>query len=157
MPNRCLAEAVKTHNDNADLLVALPTYVQSSNGSTTPGVEPAGFGVKAETSHGLKQSSHLLAETPARRQEALEYIERAIEAAGPQPMLLDTKGTILLYDGKAAEAAPLFEKAVSAAKSAGPDPRYCFHLALAYDRLGEKRKAGAAWKRPAKADWRTIS
>ena len=56
-------------------------------------------------------------------------------------MLLDTKGTILLYDGKAKEALPFLQRAVSSATASNPDPRYCFHLALAYDRLGENRKA----------------
>jgi tetratricopeptide (TPR) repeat protein len=95
----------------------------------------------------LNNQATLLAEVPARRQEALDYVDRAIQAVGPQAMLLDTKGTIFLYDDKASQAVPLLEKAVSAAKSSRPDPRYCLHLALAYDRLGEQQKARDALKK----------
>ena len=76
------------------------------------------------------------------RPEALRYIDRAIEIAGPQPGLLDTKGTILLLDGKAEDAVPLLEQA---AASSLTDPRYHFHLAVAYDRSGLPEKARAAY------------
>jgi len=79
----------------------------------------------------------------SKRQEALKLIDRAIQIAGPQPGLLDTKGMILVYDGKADEAVPLLQEAALAPEA---DPRYAFHLAVAYCRTGENDKAGAALK-----------
>ncbi len=63
---------------------------------------------------------------------------------GPRANLLDTKGTILVRDGKAAQACPLLEKAVSTSRS---DPRYHLHLAEAYLQLGEREKAKASFSR----------
>jgi len=85
----------------------------------------------------LNNLATVLAEQPARRDDALRYVDRAIAAAGPKAALLDTKGTILLLDGKAREAVGLLEEA-SAVVS---DPRYLFHLALAYQRTGDPDKA----------------
>ena len=138
-----LAQAVKRHDDNADLLVAAANVrtIQQRFGELSLALNQRALQLKPKHLMALNNQATLLSETPSRRQEALEYIERAIDTGGPQPMLLDTKGTILLYDGKAAEAAALLAKAVSAATSTGPDPRYCFHLALAYDRLGKERQS----------------
>jgi tetratricopeptide (TPR) repeat protein len=138
-----LADAVKSHNDNSDLLVAVAnvrTIQQRFDDARA--LNRRALELKPNHLMALNNQATLMAETPSLRQEALEYIERAIEVAGPQPMFLDTKGTILLYDGKPSEAVPLLEKAVSAAKRTGPDPRYRFHLALAYDRLEKKQQAG---------------
>ncbi len=71
----------------------------------------------------------------------LDCIEQAIQTAGPQPLLLDTKGMILVFQKKPAEAVPLLEQAAALPQA---DPRYHFHLAVAYDRAGETEKARAA-------------
>jgi len=49
--------------------------------------------------------------------------------------LLDTKGTILLYAGQLEQAVTFLE---AAAQSSDSDPRYLFHLALAYQTLGRR-------------------
>ena len=56
--------------------------------------------------------------------------------------MLDTKGMILVLDGKPADAVHLLEQA---AASPIDDPRYHFHLAVAYDRARQPEKAGAAF------------
>ena len=86
---------------------------------------------------------------PAKRQEALQCVDQAIKLIGLQPGLLDTKGRILLADGKPAEAAELLQQA-----AVGPrlDPRACFHLAVACDRLGQLDKARAALKQARQAE-----
>ncbi|MCD4726618.1 MAG: tetratricopeptide repeat protein, partial [Pirellulales bacterium] len=89
----------------------------------------------------LNNLATLLAEQPGKRQEALEYIDRAIRIVGPQSGLLDTKGMILVFDDKPDEAVPLLEEAAATPQA---DPRYHFHLAVAYDRIGEAEKARAA-------------
>ncbi len=89
----------------------------------------------------LNNLATLLAEQPDKRQEALEYVDRAIGIVGPQPGLLDTKGMILVFQKKPDEAVPLLEEAAATPQA---DPRYHFHLAVAYDRAGEAEKARAA-------------
>jgi predicted Zn-dependent protease len=56
--------------------------------------------------------------------------------------LLDTKGTALLYAGKASEAAAILGEAAASRSS---DPRYYLHLAAAYDRLGNAARAKEAF------------
>jgi Flp pilus assembly protein TadD len=89
----------------------------------------------------LNNLATLLAEQPDKRQEALRYIDRAIGIIGPQAGLLDTKGMVLVFEGKPDEAVPLLEEAAATPQA---DPRYQFHLAVAYDRAGETEKARAA-------------
>jgi Flp pilus assembly protein TadD len=48
---------------------------------------------------------------------------------------------ILVFAGKPDEAVPLLEEAAAMPQS---DPRYHFHLAVAYDRVGEAEKARTA-------------
>jgi cellulose synthase operon protein C len=143
-----LAEALKNHKDNADLLVSIAN-VRTIQQRFDEALALNRQALELNPKHvlALNNQATLLAETPARRREALDYIDRAIQEGGPQSMMLDTKGTIFLYDGKAREAVSLLEKAVSGAKSAHQDPRCRFHLALAYDRVGEKQKALDALKK----------
>ena len=58
----------------------------------------------------------MLAEQPEseKRKEALEFVERAINLAGPQPGLLDTKGMVLFFDGKPDQAVGVLEEAARA-------------------------------------------
>lgn len=82
----------------------------------------------------LNNLAVLLGDIPAQREEALRLIDRALEIAGRSPALLDTKGAILIYSGRAAEAIPLLEQA---ARDPQADPRHQFHLALAYREVGK--------------------
>jgi tetratricopeptide (TPR) repeat protein len=82
----------------------------------------------------LNNLAMLLAEKPTARGEALELISQAIEIAGPDTGLQDTKGAILVYSQRAAEAVPLLE---AATRDPDADPRHHLHLALAYENLGQ--------------------
>lgn len=103
--------------------------------------------VKLRPNHflALNNLAALLCEVPERRDEALQYVDHALRIAGPDHNLLDTKGTLLLRQGKPAEAKRLLEKAVRAA--AEPDPRYQLHLAEACFRLGDTEGAVALLNR----------
>jgi tetratricopeptide (TPR) repeat protein len=84
----------------------------------------------------------VLAERPGEQERALQYIARGIQSAGrPLPLLLDTKAAALLHAGKTAEAAALLETIV---QSGDQDPRFYFHLSVAYDKLGQVDKAREA-------------
>jgi tetratricopeptide (TPR) repeat protein len=91
----------------------------------------------------LNNLAMMLAERPADRAEALQLIDRAIEIAGKDPGLLDTKGTILVYSGRTREAMPVLELATRGSKV---DPRHNFHLALAYRDQGKTEEAKAQLK-----------
>lgn len=95
----------------------------------------------------MNNLASVLAELPDRRGEAIQIIDQAIALVGPQPLLMDTKGVLLVFAGKPQQAAGLLE---SAAAEPGSDPRYAFHLAVAYFRLGEIDKARASFERARK-------
>jgi tetratricopeptide (TPR) repeat protein len=92
----------------------------------------------------LNNLATLLSEKPEAREEALDCVDRAIKLVGPAPPLLDTKGMILVYQGRTAEALTTLEKA---AVTPPHDPRHVFHLAVAYNRSGNPDKAKAALER----------
>jgi tetratricopeptide (TPR) repeat protein len=77
----------------------------------------------------LNNLAMLLADIPAERPEALKLIDQAIDFAGQDAALLDTKGAILLYSGRSAEAVGILEQAT---REPAADPRHHFHLAVAY-------------------------
>jgi tetratricopeptide (TPR) repeat protein len=88
--------------------------------------------------YALNNLAMMLAERPGERKEALKYIDQAINIAGSDPALYDTKGTILLFDGQAEKAAEFLKMAVD---SPVRDPRFRFHLALAYQKLRDLETA----------------
>jgi len=91
--------------------------------------------------HALNNLATLLGEQPGHSKEAHEFIERAIHLAGPQSYLLETKGEILLRDGRIDDALALLRDSSS---SAEPDPRVLLHVAQAYyisGKLDQARKA----------------
>jgi tetratricopeptide (TPR) repeat protein len=75
----------------------------------------------------LNNLALLLALSQEGGEEALGYITRAVDVAGPLPALLDTRGTVLLSLGKAELAVPDFERAVALR----PTPGGYFRLARA--------------------------
>ena len=99
----------------------------------------------------LNNLATLTAEIPGQSQQALRYIEQAIELSGKQPALLDTKGMILVKEGRAEEAVTLLRQTV-----AGPqtDPRYHFHLAVALFQTGNKEEARGALETALRNDLR---
>ncbi len=74
--------------------------------------------------------------------EALASINKAIDLAGPQPDLLDTKGIVLTAKGDYRKAVETLEEAVQMA----PDPATQARLAVALFRADEPRQAGEALK-----------
>lgn len=85
----------------------------------------------------LNNLAYVLLDVPGRTDEALGYINRAIDIEGSNAALLDTKGMLLL-ETQPAQALKLFEEATSVPST---DPRYLFHLAVGYQRTGATAKA----------------
>ena|GEM_PF-1986913 len=70
--------------------------------------------------------------------EALSLVERAIEAAGPTPQLLDTRGCILLSQGRTRQATADLQKAIA---NGGGTSTTLLHLAAAQLDDGEPQAA----------------
>lgn len=85
----------------------------------------------------LNNLANLMAEQPGLASEALGFIDRAIAIAGRQPLLMDTKGVILMNSDRVEEAIPMLE--IAAAST--PDPRVSLHLYLALTRVGRIEEA----------------
>src|SRR5205823_1427038 len=96
--------------------------------------------LKSQPGHvaALNNLAVLLSEHPSTKEESLDYIDQAIELAGPQDNLLDTKAVILLQQNRTAEAAVLLERI---ATSTNADPRHLLHLAVARRQQGDGESA----------------
>ena len=90
----------------------------------------------------LNNLATLLGEQPAHVKESLEVIDRALNLAGPQGWLLETKGQILLNDGRIGESVVMLQEAATLDES---DPRVLLHLAEAYRLAGKLDQAKKAF------------
>ncbi|MBN2294091.1 MAG: tetratricopeptide repeat protein [Pirellulales bacterium] len=140
-----LSSALETHKENETLLANMAT-LRVIQGQTDKAVELYRKVLEKQPQDvmSINNLATLLGENPKTRTNALEMIDRAIEINGSQPNILDTKATILLYEGKLAEAVKLLEKATSTTDA---DPRYFFHLALAHQKSGSMKKAKEAYEK----------
>jgi tetratricopeptide (TPR) repeat protein len=98
-------------------------------------------GLQPENVEALNNLATMLGESPDQLPEALKHIDDAIALVGPQPDLLDTKGTILVALDRAKEGVELLSAAASAPNG---DPRFHLHLAVGYLRAGETQRAKEA-------------
>jgi hypothetical protein len=75
----------------------------------------------------------LLSTVDGNHAEGLEIVDSALKNHRDDVTLLDTKGLILMNDGRANEAIPILQRAVELSCQ---HPIYCLHLAKAYDIVG---------------------
>lgn len=134
-----IAEVQKQYPGNEQLLAGIAT-LQVVQGKTEDAIAAYRDLVRRNQRDwtALNNLATLLGEDPKQRDEALQCIEKALKIAGGEASLLDTRGTILFLQGRAEEAIQSLEPAV---KESDADPRYRFHLALAYHEV--KRTAEA--------------
>jgi tetratricopeptide (TPR) repeat protein len=136
------AASLEKHSDDAELLFSVATVrVLQKRLDDAVAIYQRLLKSQPNNPGVLNNLATTLAEMPGRGAEALECVDRAIGHVGPRPDLLDTKGTILLLEGKADQALPLLEEAAGASAS---DPRSLLHLAMAYDRIGKAEEAARA-------------
>jgi len=140
-----LKEALRVHPEDGNLLFRV-AGVRVVQGSTAEAVDLYEKVLRKNPRQAvvLNNLATLLGELPGRRQEALQHIDQAIALAGEQPALLDTKGMILVEAGRFEEAVKCLKQAASVRS---PDPRYTFHLALAYYRSGDLGQAEEEFRR----------
>jgi Flp pilus assembly protein TadD len=129
-----ITSALQTHGDNLELLTSVAVQ-KVTEGDQSEAIRLFRRVIEIDPNHtvALNNLATLLAEQGSQLNEAREHIERAIKIAGRSPALLDTLGTILIRAGEPKLAVDALEEAVAGVVS---DPRYHFHLAVAYKRLG---------------------
>ncbi len=139
--NRLLGTALRMHPRDGQLLTAAANWqvVQNQTGDAIKLYRRA-IQINPRDPVALNNLATLLAETPDGRKEALQLIDRAIEIVGSEAGLLDTKGTILVFDGQSQQAVEVLKIATREPNS---DPRFQFHLALAYHNLKAEAQAKA--------------
>lgn len=82
----------------------------------------------------LNNLALVLAERPDQRSRGIAIIDQALDIAGDQPALLDTKAVILLRAGETQQAADLLANVL---RSPSSNATHQFHLAVARRRLGQ--------------------
>ena len=134
-----LAKAAEDHQDDPTLLVNLAN-VRIVQGQTPEAVKLYQKVLEQNANHliALNNLASLLAEQSGRARDAIELVDRAIGLAGRLSALLDTKAMAFVHSGRPKEAILLLEEA---AASPRPDPRFYFHLAVAYHQTGQREKA----------------
>lgn len=99
----------------------------------------------------LNDLGYLWAEHGQHLQQALQDIQRAVAAEPENGAYLDSLGWVYLQLHQAPEAVRQLQRA---ARLEAHDPTILGHLATAYQRSGDWKKAAAAW-RQALANWQT--
>lgn len=135
-----LFEAVQKYGTrNPNLLLAIAN-MRAANKQNEEAIAIYRQVLKMRPNDGMAMNNlaTMLAENPSQRNEALIWIDKAIETLGPRPELYDTKGMVLVYLGRVEEGIPLLEYTLT---SDNVDPRYHFHLAVAYFQTGQFEKA----------------
>jgi tetratricopeptide (TPR) repeat protein len=146
------SKAIEADKDNVSLLNAVASVRIAQNRmddaagllNRVIGFQPKNVQALKDYVQALNTLATVLGEQPGKTDEALRCVDQAMGIVGQQPGLLDTKAMILFYASRPKEAAELLEAAVLTPDA---DPRFFFHAAAAYDRLGEKDKAAKAFHR----------
>lgn len=86
----------------------------------------------------LNNLAMLMASAREDLDKALEYAQQALDIAGSQPTLLDTKATVLIEMKRSSEAIEVLHEALYDLRT---DPRYLLHLAVAHLRQGQEQDA----------------
>lgn len=139
------AESLRRHPTSAMLRASLGTLrMLQGDSSTARELFEEALVIQPDHLVALNNLAMLLADDPARREEAMSHLDRALVLAGRHPELLDSKGWLLLQSDEAATAEPLFREAAGLAPG---DPRPNFHLALSCWLQGKTDEARQALAR----------
>jgi tetratricopeptide (TPR) repeat protein len=134
-----IASALDENRDNVNLLMSIAVrHVTEDNYDEAIKLLRRVLELQPNHTLALNNLATLLSERPSHLDEARSLVEQAMVKVGRNPALLDTLGTILIRGGKNKEAIAPLEEAVA---GVAPDPRYYFHLAVAYQRSGAKKSA----------------
>lgn len=131
---KVLADAMDQFGDKSPNLLLAVANMHAANHQNAKAIELYHRVLELQPENGMAMNNlaTMLAENPATRADAIEWIDNAIKSLGPRAELYDTKGMVLVHMGDTSEAVSMFEYAITFNE---PDPRYHFHLAIAYFRL----------------------
>ena len=134
-----LIRAVEEHGDQPGLLMTVGTLrLLQGNSDEAARLLKRTVELDPRNLDALNNLAMLLSNDPKTQDQAVAYIDRALEIAGSAPELLDSKGWILLKQRKLGEAESLFIEALALPPG---DPRHRFHLALVYKLQGKLPEA----------------
>jgi hypothetical protein len=124
---------------NPDVLIPLADY-WIVRGKPERAIPLYRLGLTKEPNNMVFQNNlaMLLSTVEGNHAEGLQVIDAALEERRDNVTLLDTKGIILMNDGRASEAVPVLQRAVELSCQ---HPIYCLHLAKAYDIVGQGSNA----------------
>lgn len=137
-----IAAALDADRNNVELLMSIAVR-QVTTGNYDEAIKLFRRVVELQPNNtlALNNLATLLSERPNQLTEARACVERAMTIVGRSPALLDTLGTIEIRAGRPEQAISNLEEAVAGIAS---DPRYYFHLAVAYQRSQHDQKAQEA-------------
>jgi tetratricopeptide (TPR) repeat protein len=148
-----LSHARQKHVGDVNLLMAAANF-QLTAQKKDEAIQSYRQVLRSQPGHvaALNNLAVLLSERADTWNESLNYIDQAIQHAGPQDNLLDTKALILLQQNRTAEAAELLERI---AASVSADPRHLLHLAVARRQQGAADSARQVFERARDSDLRS--
>jgi tetratricopeptide (TPR) repeat protein len=135
---RTLEELVAAKGQNANLLVELATLKHIQGDRDARRVYERAIQLAPRNALARNNLAMLLLEQPATYGESLKNIKEALQYAGPLPDLKDTEALALMQLGNTEEAVRILR--ILLAQSPG-NARFLFHLAIAYDKAGNKSAA----------------
>ncbi|QDV82926.1 tetratricopeptide repeat protein [Planctomycetes bacterium TBK1r] len=140
-----LDEAVKAYPDNAALNDSVATWaMQRGENERAIALYLKVLRLDQRRLRPLNNLAMIFAELPGRELEGLKHIDAAIEIAGDDAELLDTKGTVLLRGNRVQESVEQFEQAIESGEEKNL-PRYQFHLVQALLELNRLQDAKKIW------------
>jgi predicted Zn-dependent protease len=133
-----LSQFEKEHPEDSEFRIYLADHwIAKRDNDRAIASLKAAIEIEPKNVFALNNLANLVAEKPNGTEEAIGYIDRAIEEGGKQTNLLDSKGCILLEAGRFAEAIPSLQEAAAQ----GIDPRIKLHWYMALRGAGKTSEA----------------
>jgi tetratricopeptide (TPR) repeat protein len=139
-----IESALKEHGEDPNLLFAVSVN-RLMDGNNDESIRLLRQVLKLQPRHApaMNNLAFLLSLKPDAREEAAQWIAKVISLAGGNAELVDSKGWVLMQQHKLTEAVEAFGEALTRSPA---DPRYHFHLALAYQLQGKLKEARDAFE-----------
>lgn len=130
-----IGQALKRFSNDPELLFTVAA-LRSMSGENEQAIELLRLNLQLSPHDAatLNNLAMVLCETPGGAEEALSCVDRAMEAVGKRPELLDTKGWVLLRQARHEQAEATFRDAMFNEPGSS---RFRFHLALSLQAQGK--------------------
>jgi Tfp pilus assembly protein PilF len=137
-----ISQALKSFPNDRELLFTVAAW-RSMSGENRQAIELLRLNLQLDPQDAatLNNLAMVLCETPGGADEALSCVDRAMEAIGNRPELLDTRGWVLLRQARHEQAEAAFRDAMFSEPGSS---RFRFHLALSLHGQGKSVAAREA-------------